>query len=198
MKACLLTVLAGLFISTAIGQVSFSPVDSKLKTVESNNLSELICSSPAMSVKFQLNRKIKVLPQDNFCMIDSQAIQVTPLSFSGYRKDSARLSIDSEKQLLGAYSKYELEYFKNDLGVEVINPNNQWVVTKGKGWFIWYFKVGNAPVQVDKKTFIQLFASTVIGDMVLTINAPILSGGDFAKAGIIVNEMMETLTIAKP
>jgi hypothetical protein len=79
----------------------------------------------------------------------------------------------------------------------LINPNSQWVVTKSKGWFIWYFKLGKVPTQVDTQTEIQLFATTVIGDKVLIINTPIMTGGDFSKAALIVNEFMEALTITK-
>ena len=105
--------------------------------------------------------------------------------------------MSNEKQLLEEYSNYELDYFKNELGIEAINPSSQWVVTKSKGWFIWYFKVGNTPVQVEKQVTIQLFASTVIGDKILTVNAPILSDGDFNKAALIVNDMMEAMITTK-
>ena len=197
MKAFLLTILTGFFVDNLSGQILFLTVDSKLKTVKINNATELICSNSTMSIKFQLNRNVIVTQQNNFVTIDSQAIQITPLKFTGYKKDSTNLSMSDQKQLLDNYSKYELDYFTNELNIEVINPNNQWVVTKSKGWFIWYFRVGSAPIEVYKQTQIQLFASTVIGNKVLTINAPILSDSDFRKAGLIVNEMMETLTVSK-
>jgi hypothetical protein len=119
------------------------------------------------------------------------------LKLSGYKQDSGNLSMTDQKQLLSVYSNYELEYFKNELNIEVVNASNQWVVTKSKGWFIWYFRVGNMPMQVTKPTVIQLFASTLIADKVLTINAPIQADADFNKAGLIVNEMMETLVTSK-
>ncbi len=150
-----------------------------------------------MSVKFQLKRNVILLQQNNFVTVDSQTIQIIPLKFSGYKKGTNEQGINSEKQLLEAYSKYELEYFENELDIDVVNPNSQWVVTKSKGWFVWYFRVGNIPAQVDKQTTIQLFASTVIGDKILTVNAPIQSDGDFNKAALIVNEMMESLNITK-
>lgn len=189
--------LAGLFFINVSGQVSFSPVDSKLQTQQSNNLTELICSSLTMTVKFPLKRDVTVLHQNNFATVDSQVIQVIPLTFRGFKKSTNGLSMPEQKQLLDAYSKYELDYFKNELGINVIDPNSQWVVTNSKGWFVWYFKVGNLPVQVDKQTAIQLFASTVIGDKILTVNAPLLPGGHFTIAAQIVNEMMETIIITK-
>lgn len=150
-----------------------------------------------MTVKFQLKRNVTVLQQNNFATIDGQTIQVIPLKFSGFKKNTNGQSLTDQKQLLDAYSKYELDYFKNELGIDVINPNSQWVVTKSKGWYIWYFRVGNMPTAVDKQTTIQLFASTVIGDKILTVNASLLSDGDFNKAGLIVNDMMETIIIIK-
>jgi hypothetical protein len=148
-----------------------------------------------MSIKFELKRNVVETQQNNFVKVDGQVIQVIALKFSGYNKDSGNLSMTDQKRLLDIYSKYELEYFKNDLNVEVITPNNQWVVTNSKrGWFVWYFRVGKLPVQVSKRMEIQLFASTVMSDKVVTINAPIQSDGDFTKAGLIVNEMMETLS----
>jgi hypothetical protein len=197
MKNFLLIILTGLCAINANGQVSFSPVNSKLKTKKSNDLTELSCSSPTMSLKFQLKRQATVLQQNNFAIVDSQTIQLNILKFSDSKRSKIGQSMAAQKQLLNEYSKYELDYFENELGIDVINLESQWVVTKAKGWFIWYFRVGNLPTLLEKQTAIQLFASTVIGDKILTVNAPILFGGDFNKAGFIVNEMMETMLITK-
>jgi hypothetical protein len=188
-----LIILIGLFTMNVKGQGSFSTVDGKLQ----KNNNEIIYSSPTTTVKFRLKRQVTVSPQNNFVTIDSQTIQIITLKFDGYKKVTKGENLSNQKELLDAYSKYELEYFKSDLGVEIINPNSQWVVTKSKGWFIWYFKVGKVPTQVDTQTEIQLYATTVIGDKILIINAPNMTGGDFSKAALIVNEFMEALTITK-
>ena len=188
-----LIILLGLFTGTVNGQVSFSTVDSKLQ--KTNN--ELIYSNSTTTIKFPLKRQLTVSPQNNFVTIDSQTIQIMALKFTGYKKDTKGDNLNTQKELLDTYSKYELEYFRSDLGVEVINPNSQWVMTKSKGWFIWYFKVGKVPTQVETQTDIQLFATTVIGDQILIINAPIMTGGDFSKAALIVNEFMEAMSITK-
>lgn len=186
-------ILIGFFTGNVKGQVSFSPVDSKLQ--KSNN--GFIYSSSTTNVKFPLKRQVTVFPQKNFVTVDSHTIQIMALKFDGYKKDTKGENLNSQKELLDAYSKYELEYFKSNLGVEVINLNSQWVVTKSKGWFIWYFKVDKVPTQVDIQTEIQLFATTIIGNEILIINAPIMTGGDFSKAALIVDEFMEALTITK-
>lgn len=192
-----LTILMGVLFTSANGQTSFSPVESKLKLIKSNDLTELVCSGPTIAVKFSVKRKLIIMPQNNFCDVDGQAIQITPLKFSGYKKDVTGQSINNQKQLLEAYTQYELDYFKNDLHIGLINSSNQWVVVKSKGWFIWYFKVDSTPAQVSKPTKIQLFASTVVGDHILTINAPVFTDDEFTKAGLIVNDMMETLSVIK-
>jgi hypothetical protein len=188
-----LIILIVLFTGNLKGQISFSPVDSKLQ----NSDNELIYSSSTITFKFPLKRQVTVSPQNNFVSLDSQTIQILALKFDGYNKDTRGQNFNNQKELLDIYSKYELEYFKNDLGMELINPNSQWVETKSKGWFIWYFKVGKIPTKVDTKTEIQLFATTVIGDNIVIINAPIMIGDDFSKAALIVNELMEALTITK-
>ena len=187
-----LIILIGLFTVNVKGQVSFSPVDSKLQ--KSNN--DLVFSTSTTTVKFPLKRQVTVLPQNNFVTVDSQTIQIMSLRFDGYKKKTNGENFDNQKELLVTYSKHELDYF-TDLGIEIINPNKQWVVTKSKGWFIWYFKAGKVPTQVDMQTQIQLFSTTIIGDKIFIINAPILTSGDFSKVALIVNEMMETLTITK-
>lgn len=195
LRAFITIIMIGLYTVNVNGQISFSAVESKLQTQKGNN--ELTFSSSTLTLKFPLKRVVKVLPQNNFVTIDSQTIQIISLKIEGYDKETNGGNLNYQKELLYAYSNYELDYFKNDLSVEVINPKNQWVMTKSKGWFIWYFKVGKVPRQVDTQTDIQLFATTVIGDNILIINAPIMTGGDFSKAAYIVNEMMEALIITK-
>lgn len=174
-------------------QITFSNIDIKLKTVKAVNSTELIATNATFSIKFHLKKR-NIQIENNFVLIDSQLIQLAPLKINGYKKGFVDLSINDQKIILEEYSNSEIDYFKNDLNIEVINPNSQWVVAKSRHWIVWYFRVGNIPTQVEEKTKIQLFASTIIGNKVLTINAPILSDSDFTKAGSIVNEMMESLT----
>lgn len=192
-RAFFLIILIGLYTGYVEGQVSFSPVESKLQ----KNDNEITYSDSSMTIIFPLKRQVTVSNQNNIVMIDNQPIQIIALEYSGYKNDTLKEDLTIQKELLDTYSQYELEYFKSYLGIEVINPNKQWVMSKSKGWFIWYFKVGKVPTQVETQTGIQLFATTVIGDKILIINAPIMTGGDFSKAALIVNEFMEALTIKK-
>ena len=116
-----LILLIGLYTGNVKGQVSFSPVASKLQI--SNN--ELICSNSSTAFKFPLKRQVTVSPQNNFVTIDSQILQIMTLKFDGYQKDTKGENFNNQKELLDAYSKNELEYFKSDLGLEILNPSSQ-------------------------------------------------------------------------
>jgi hypothetical protein len=193
MRSILLTCLITLFLNSVTGQISFLNFDSKLKAVAGVNGTALSCTGKSFSIEFRLKNK-KVPVDGNFAFVDSQAIQITPLSIKGLKKETAKLTNAEQKQLLIAYAKYELDYF-TELKIEVIDPHNQWVAIKNRYWFMWYFRVGKQPVEMETKASVQLFASTIVSGKVLTINAPIFEGGDFSKAGQIVNEMMESLTV---
>lgn len=197
MRILFLTTLTILFVFNLKGQASYSHVESKLETSKANDSTELSCSFSNISIKFGLKRNITPPKQKHFVTIDEQTIQIIPLKLEGNQNQSKEIKLDGQKELLKSYMKYELNYFTDELGIEVINPNNQWVIIKSKGWFIWYFRVGTQQTNLDKQTQIQLFASTVIKDNILTINAPIMSDGEFRKAGLIMNEMMESSVITK-
>lgn len=184
-------ILFGLYTSNVNGQVTFSSVESKLE--KSNN--ELIFTSASTSIKFATNRAVALSSLPNFATIDGQNIQITSLEFDGYQKETNGDNFKNQKNLLETYSKYELAYFKNEIGVEIINPNSQWVISNARGWYIWYFRSGKVSTQVGSPTGIQLFATTVIGDNILIINAPIMTDGDFAEPAYIVNDLMEALTV---
>ena len=143
-------------------------------------------------MQFQLPQK-SIEVQRNFLIVDSQPIQISPLKVSGTEKNMDSLNATEQKQLLSDYSKYEMDYFTNELKIEITKASNQWVEVGSRNWFIWYFSVGKIPEQMEKKVQTQLFASTIIADKILTINAPIFEGGDFRKAGLIVDQMMKSL-----
>ncbi len=191
-KTFLLVTLITTIVGQLNGQVSFSNIDCELRAEKKNNQTEIICSNSTMSIKFEVDENVKIMAQKNFAIVDSQIIQVTPLQVSGNPKILSTLNVDEQREFLENYSKYELDYMKSDLGVKIINSDNQWVTSKSRKWFIWYFRIGNSAGGFEKKTEIQLFASTIFGSKVLTLNAPIMTGGDFAKAALIINEMMET------
>lgn len=194
MKTTLLTFLSLLQICLVNGQVNFSGVEFTLKLNANEKGMVVQYTDSSLSMKFQLTQKAVQLT-DNFLNVDTQLIQIGTLAVDGFEKNLNALNDAEQKEFLSNYSQYELNYFKNELKLEIINPNNQWVAIGSRKWFIWYFRVGNLEgVKVAKKVHFQLFASTIVGGKVLTINAPTMADSEFKKAGMIVNQMMESMT----
>ncbi|MEO7210183.1 MAG: hypothetical protein ABIY35_04490, partial [Chitinophagaceae bacterium] len=183
------------FFNCVCGQINYSNLDFTLKTIPQKNGIDIFGIASSLSVKFTLGEQ-SIKLQGNIILVDSQPIQIIPIAISDLKKSLLNLDIDEQQQLLNDYSKYEIDYFSNKLGIEVLNKQSQWVDTKSRYWFIWYFQVGNVSAKVDKKAVIQLFATTVIDDKILVLNAPIMQNSNFVKMALIVNQMMESLIIS--
>ena len=193
-KNIFLIIICCSFVKDGLSQMTYSNVDSKLKYNSDPAGTDVFCTGSSFSLKFRLGPKSVKLDQ-SFLSVDSQVIQIALLRIDGPKITSSSLTPEEQHKILSTYSKYELDYFTHDLKTEVINPDSQWIDTKSGKWLVWYFRVGdNSSLQVYKKTVIQLFASKMIGDMIMDINAPIFEEGDFKKAGLIVNELMESFT----
>jgi hypothetical protein len=196
MKKILLILLPVFFFMNAEAQVAFSNIDYNVSASADSAGTNLICNVPPFSINFHLTQD-SVRMQDKILLVDSQPILITPLKVSGLDKDPGSLDNAGQKEFLQNYSKYEIDYFIKELKIEITDPTGQWVNIKSRNWLIWYFRVGNQPVHVEVKTRVQLFASTLIDNMVLSINAPIVADGDFNKAALIAKQLMDTIEINK-
>jgi len=196
MKILVLTFLLVFIGADLQAQVTYSNTDLTIKTIKGKDSSQVICTDSIFIIKFRLKHNVTVAQQENFVKIDSQLIQIASIKINGYGKSMSRLGLDEQKQILDAYSNYEIQYIKEN-GIEILNQKDQWVVTKLRGWLVWYFFLGKMPVELENTTRVQLYASTVMGDKVLTINAPIINVNEVARAAYIVNDMMESITVSK-
>jgi len=197
MRTLLLTFLIGFIVTDLHAQVTYSNSDLTIKATKTRDSAQIICSDSVFVLKFRLKRNVTMTEYENFVKVDSQIIQISPIKINGYKKSMTGLSLDEQKEILDSYSNYEIEYIQKEVGIEVLNQKTQWVVTKSRGWLVWYFFLGKMPMEVEKPTKVQLFASTIIGDRVLSINAPVMSIDDVASSAYIVNDMMESMTVSK-
>jgi hypothetical protein len=189
----LLIIFCLAILNKGICQVSFSNTNCNLTNKSTSTGSDIFCTGAAFSLEFKVNSASQKVG-DNFLLVDSQVIQILTLKIDGLKNTPDELSEQEQHNLLANYSEYELAYLTKDLKIGVINPNNQWVDENSRKWLVWYFRVDNKNVEADKKVAIQLFASTIIGNKILDINAPIIVDGDFSKAALLVNQFMESLT----
>jgi hypothetical protein len=154
-------------------------------------------SAEKINVRFPSKRQPKLIKQESnkFIEIDGQIIQLNILEVDGVTKKMMRKDTAFERTILTKHSEYEMNYFRKDLGLKIINPENQWVIVNGRGWLIWYFKLGNVPKKGQNQFELQLYATTLVGDKIILINAPMLKNTDFGESANMVNELMESMLV---
>lgn len=154
-------------------------------------------SAEKINVRFPSKRQPKIINQgtNKFLEIDGQIIQLNILEVDGVTKKMMRKDTAFERTILTKHSEYEINYFRKDLGLKIINPENQWVIVNGRGWLIWYFKLGNVPKKGQNQFELQLYATTLVGDKIIFINAPMLKNTDFGESANMVNELMESMLV---
>lgn len=176
-------------------QIGFKDPSYDLSIVSNGKVIEL--SAEKINVRFPSKRQPKLIKQESnkFIEIDGQIIQLNILDVDGVTKKMMRKDTAFERTILTKHSEYEMNYFRKDLGLKIINPENQWVIVNGRGWLIWYFKLGNVPKKGQNQFELQLYATTLVGDKIIFINAPMLKNTDFGESANMVNELMESMLV---
>lgn len=190
------TFLSFIFLSFPFyTQIDFKDPSYDLSIVSNGKVIEL--SAEKINVRFPSKRQPKLIKQESnkFIEIDGQIIQMNILEVNGITKKMMRRDTAFERTILTKHSEYELNYFRKDLGLKIVNPENQWVFVGGRSWLIWYFKIGNVPKNVQNQCELQLYATTLVGDKIIFINAPMSKNTDFGESANLVNELMESMLV---
>lgn len=176
-------------------QINFNDPSYDLSIVSNGKVIEL--SAEKIKVQFPSKRQPKLIKQgsNKFLEIDGQIIQMNILKLDGITKKMRRKDTEFERTILTKHSEYEINYIRKELGIKIMNPENQWVSVGGRSWLIWYFKIGNAPKNVQNQFELQLYATTLIGDKIICINAPMQKNTDFGESANLVNELMESMLV---
>ena len=176
-------------------QIVFKDPSYDVSIVSNGKVIEL--SAEKINVRFPSKRQPKIIKQESnkFIEIDGQIIQLNILEVDGVTKKMMRKDTAFERTILTKHSEYEMNYFRKDLGLKIINPENQWVIVNGRGWLIWYFKLGNVPKKGQNQFELQLYATTLVGDKIIFINAPMSKNTDFGESANMVNELMESMLV---
>lgn len=184
-----------LFSFQFYAQIGFKDPSYDLSIVSNGKVIEL--SAEKINVRFPSKRQPKIINQgtNKFLEIDGQIIQLNILEVDGITKKMMRTDTAFERTILTKHSEYEMNYFRKDLGLKIINPENQWVIVNGRGWLIWYFKLGNVPKKGQNQFELQLYATTLVGDKIIFINAPMSKNTDFGESANMVNELMESMLV---
>ena len=118
--------------------------------------------------------------------IDRQIVQSTlvPADRSINRNSPAH-----EKELLTAYMKYELGYYRKKLHQDYHHLQTEWVTLQGRLFLVWYFDMPKSYKLVSR----QIYLSTLFYDQVMDLNAPVFKAADFEKAKAILLHLAGTM-----
>lgn len=147
-----------------------------------------------VSIPCGLNDFINTEGKEPYCVIDQELIVLHIIQVKGMNEKKSLKDSSYQKTILQAYSHDELKYIQQTLAMNVIDPSSQWVKSKNRNWYIWYFKT-NASNKKGSAFMTQLYASTLIGNQIFLIYAPVAKDGDFSKVAYLVNDIMETMVL---
>lgn len=168
----------------------------KLVLEQDSSGNRLLYAGADSMVAFRPKAAMVLIPSgQDMVMVDSQLVLISAARFDSLPAGGGFRSVEDQQKLLAAYVQWEQAYHVNEEGLVIINPQRLWVISQGRGWMIWYFRVGKVAVDVSQKAMIQLFASTVVGGSIVTLNAPVFAISGFSRIALTVNDMMEHMYI---
>jgi len=141
---------------------------------------------------------VKTEQYPNYISVKNQIVQCSAVPLPETNLDLAKLTLAQQKEGLSGYVDYEIDYFKNELHLQVQNLKKEWITINGKTWLLWCFDVPEQ--QATKKAAIpakqQIYVSTICFNQVLDLNTPVLKGDSFTNAKALLKKLMATLKLA--
>jgi len=158
-------------ILTVIGFYSFSqnnfvPEKFDLGLLKTKTGARVIYNGEKNSFTFDIiGEKINPTEQKGFIIIDNNIFQTVILPFP-QKVDFKGMTVEEQKANLLAYRDYEIDYFKNQLKLDITKLKYDWLLLNDKVFLFWYF---NMPV--DNETVRkQLYLTTICFDHILNLN----------------------------
>ncbi|GGA99246.1 hypothetical protein [Puia dinghuensis] len=117
-----------------------------------------------------------------FITIDKQIVQATVVP-GDKNIDLTGMTPAREKDVLQKYMNYELDYYRKKLKQHYSHLQTEWLTLSGKLFLVWYFDMPPTYKLVSR----QVYVSTLFGNEVMDLNAPVFKTDDWGKArGILV------------
>jgi hypothetical protein len=131
----------------------------------------------------------------NFVIIDNVTVQtsIVPLPQTLPKSyNLSKLSSIQKKELLDGYVNYELDYFKNELNLNLDNVKKEWKIINSNLFIFWYFEM---PISKNSElnTKRQIYVSTICFNQVLVINVPIFKETTIQKYLPLVTKLAESV-----
>lgn len=141
---------------------------------------------------------VKTEQYPNYISVKNQIVQCSAIPMPETNLNLLNLTLAQQKEALNGYVDYEVDYFGNELKLQIQNLKKEWITVNGKTWLLWYFDVPDQ--QTTEKAAIpakqQIYASTICFNQVLDLNTPVLKGDSFANAKALLKKLMATLKLS--
>ena len=133
----------------------------------------------------------------NFIIADNHIVQVSTIPLPPIKPDLQNLTTMQQKVALEAYVQYEMDYFKNQLNLNIGDLKKEWVTINDRMWLIWSFDTPEQKQisEVTMKTKSQIYASSICYNQVLDLNTPVMPEHNFKKSKALINKMMASLKL---
>lgn len=196
MKFPVLTTILFLSVTRLLAQTAPEKFESAL--MEMKGGAEVVYSGDKHSFTLDIiSNKIEPLDKAGYVIVDNKTLQFVLIPNSAL-KESQDTAI--QKAQLRGYSKYELDYAKNDLKLDYKNLKYEWLTINSKLFLLWYYdmppnktkttpKEGNT-ISVAEK---QVNLSTLCFGEVLNLNTPFLEGDNFDEDKGLLLKVAQTL-----
>ena len=166
MKKVLVILILTLFGFYSFSQDNFIPEKFDLGLMKTKTGARVIYNGEKNSFTFDIvGENINPTEQKGFIIIDNNIFQTVILPFP-QKVDFKGMTVEEQKANLLAYRDYEIDYFKNQVKLDITNLKYDWLVLNDKVFLFWYF---NMPV--DNETVRkQLYLTSICFDHILNLN----------------------------
>ena len=173
--------------------LTFGQQEYEKALIESETGGYMIFTNDSNSLVFHLDTaKVELLESGNnfFILVDSiWTLQLFTLGFQNPNNKDIN-DLDVQKSFLLQYMNYELNYFKEELEMNIENQKAGWGPVGNKHYLLWHFETPDYPT-VQK----QIYLSTIVFDNFLNINIPLTNDQSFDEGLNFLDKVARTLEL---
>jgi len=192
------SILIFLLILSGIGVFAQSPEKFESALMEMKGGAEVVYSSEKHSFTLDIiSDKIEPLNKPGYVLVDNKTLQFVLIPNAALNNSPDTVL---QKSQLQAYTKYELDYIKNELKLNYQNLHYEWLFINNKVFLLWYYdmppaktnaapKNGNTITVAEK----QINLSSMCFGEVLNLNTPFLHSDSFDDDKALLVKVAQTL-----
>jgi hypothetical protein len=166
----------------------------KISPVEKEKSSDIGISWDNHQARFVIESKSVKILNKSFFDVDGQVIQFVTVKIPS-NMDLENLTPEKSKSILQGYVQYEMQYFRNELKLEVSDFTSDFTTLSNNYFVRWKFKANTKSKDSGDNLTQQVYYTTVCWDRVVSINSPITAKDNFKHYEKRLEAIAKTLTM---